>query len=260
MCGRFWLWMDMDHSKGGPFLNFSKIGNVSLKKNITVKVLVVEDEMGLAESIAAHLTKDGFITETVFNYESALEKISLYTYDCVVVDINLPDGVGFDIVETLKKIKASSGIIIISARHALEDKIKSLDLGSDDYLTKPFHLSELNARVKSLLRRRHFGGSNEISFQEIRVNYISRKVFVGETEVTLSKKEYDLLLYFMSNIEVALTKPAMAEHLWGDNIDSADSFDMLYSHIKNLRKKLTDKGSKDYIHSIYGIGYKFGKN
>lgn len=222
-----------------------------------LKILIIEDERDLAESIAAHLTKDGFVTETVFDFHSAEEKINLYAYDCVIVDINLPDGVGFDLVEILKKIKASSGIIIISARNALEDKIRSLEIGSDDYLTKPFHLSELTARVKSILRRRNFGGSNEIRFHELLVNYTARKVFVNQTEVPLSKKEYDLLLYFMSNIDVALTKPAMAEHLWGDSIDMADSFDMLYSHIKNLRKKLTDKGCKDYIQSIYGIGYKF---
>lgn len=225
-----------------------------------MKILVIEDERVLAESIASHLGKEGFVVETVFSYEAAIEKVNLYSYDCVVVDINLPDGTGFDIVETLKKIKAASGIIIISARDALEDRIKSLEIGSDDYLTKPFHLSELNARVKAILRRRHFAGNNEITYHELRVNYNTRRVYVGEQEVFLSKKEYDLLLYFMSNIDIALTKASMAEHLWGDNMDSADSFDILYSHIKNLRKKLTDGGCKEYIHSIYGIGYKFGAN
>lgn len=224
-----------------------------------MKILVIEDEKGLAESIAAHLQKDGFIAEAVGTFADAIEKINLYSYDCIIVDLNLPDGVGFDIVNALKKISSSTGIIIISARDALEDKIRSLEIGSDDYLTKPFHLSELNARVKSLLRRRNFGGSNEITYNEIRVNYVSRKVFVDNTEVALSRKEYDLLLYFLSNINVALTKAAMAEHLWGDNIDSTDSFDIVYSHIKNLRKKLTDKGCSDYIQSIYGIGYKFGE-
>jgi DNA-binding response OmpR family regulator len=225
-----------------------------------VKILVIEDERVLAESIGSHLGKEGFVVEVAFSYDDATEKINLYSYDCVVVDINLPDGTGFDIVEMLKQIKATSGIIIISARDALEDRIKSLEIGSDDYLTKPFHLSELNARVKALLRRRHFGGSNDIVYQEIRINYNARTVFVNDIEVPLSKKEYDLLLYFMSNVDMALTKASMAEHLWGDHIDSADSFDILYSHIKNLRKKLTDKGCQDYIHSIYGIGYKFGDN
>ena len=225
-----------------------------------MKILVIEDERVLAESIASHLSKEGFMVESVYSYDDAVEKVNLYVYDCVVVDINLPGGTGFDIVEMLKKIKSSSGIIIISARDALEDRIRSLEIGSDDYLTKPFHLSELNARVKAILRRRHFGGNTEIAYQELRVNYNTRRVFVGDTEIFLSKKEYDLLLYFMSNIDIALTKASIAEHLWGDNMDSADSFDILYSHIKNLRKKLTDGGSPEYIHSIYGIGYKFGAN
>jgi DNA-binding response OmpR family regulator len=227
---------------------------------IDLKILIIEDEPILAESIASYLTKEGFVVESVYSYDAAVEKVNLYVYDCVVADINLPDGTGFDIVEMLKRIKAKSGIIIISARDALEDRIRSLEIGSDDYLTKPFHLSELNARVKAILRRRHFDGNNEITYQELRVNYNTRRVFVGDTEISLSKKEYDLLLFFMSNVDIALTKASMAEHLWGDNIDSVDSFDILYSHIKNLRKKLTDGGCAEYVHSIYGIGYKFGTN
>jgi len=225
-----------------------------------LKILIVEDERILGESIVNHLQKDGFMTELVHSYDAATEKIHLYAYDCVIVDINLPDGIGFDLVEALRSVKSTSGIIIISARHSVEDKIRSLDLGSDDYLTKPFHLAELNARVKSLLRRRNFSGSNEIQFEEVKINFNSRKVFVRDNEVVLSKKEYDLLMFFISNKDVALTKVSMAEHLWGDNIDSADSLDILYSHIKNLRRKPTEKGCADYIQSIYGIGYKFGKN
>lgn len=225
-----------------------------------MKILVIEDERVLADSIASHLGKEGFVVETVLTYEDAVEKINLYAYDCVVVDINLPDGTGFDIVEMLKRIKSTSGIIIVSARDALQDRIRSLEIGSDDYLTKPFHLSELNARVNAILRRRHFAGNNDVTFNEIRINYNARRVFIGDNEISISKKEYDLLLYFMSNIDIALTKASMAEHLWGDSIDGADSFDILYSHIKNLRKKLTDGGCKEYIHSIYGIGYKFGEN
>src|SRR6218665_3404707 len=162
-----------------------------------MKILVVEDEKGLAESIVDYLSKEGFICEVANTFWQADEKIGLYQYDCTIVDLTLPDGEGFGVIETLKKIAATTGIIIISARNSLEDKIKGLEIGSDDYITKPFHLSELNARVKSLIRRRHFGGNNEITFREIRVNYISRKVFVNDLEVPLSKKEYDLLLYFM---------------------------------------------------------------
>ncbi|HWA35934.1 MAG TPA: response regulator transcription factor [Cyclobacteriaceae bacterium] len=225
-----------------------------------MKILVIEDERILAEGISHHLTKEGFICEVVFSYNAATEKIHLYGYDCIIVDINLPDGIGFDLIEALKGARSTAGIIVISARDTLEDRIKSLDLGSDDYLTKPFHLSELNARVKSIMRRRNFGGVNEIDFEEIKINFNSRKVFVHSTEVMLSRKEYDLLMYFIANKDITLTKASMAEHLWGDNIDAVDSFDILYSHVKNLRKKLTEKGANDYIYSVYGIGYKFGKS
>lgn len=223
-----------------------------------MKMLVVEDEQELAESITAYLTREGYRCEMASTFREADEKLFLYEYDCVVVDLTLPGGDGLDLIETLKKRIASTGIIIISARNALEDKIRGLEVGSDDYLTKPFHLSELNARVKSLIRRRNFGGHNEIRFREIEVHPQAHKVFVGGQETVLSRKEYDLLLYFLSNLDVALTKASIAEHLWGDNIDSADSLDMVYSHIKNLRRKLVEKGSGDYIRSIYGIGYKFG--
>lgn len=224
-----------------------------------MKILVIEDETGLSQSIVSLLEKEGFLCEPVYTYNTAIEKINLYSYDCVIVDLNLPDGLGFGIIEALKKISAVTGIIIISARNSIDDKIKGLEIGSDDYLTKPFHLSELNARIKSLLRRKNFQGSNEIVFNEITINPIKRKVYVRETETHLTKKEYDLLLYFISNKDHALTKSSIAEHLWGDNIDSADSFDLVYSQIKNLRRKLIEKGSRDYLHSIYGFGYKFGE-
>jgi DNA-binding response OmpR family regulator len=224
---------------------------------VYMKILVVEDEKGLAESIVDYLSKEGFTCEVANTFWQADEKVSLYQYDCTIVDLTLPDGEGFGIIETLKRIAATTGIIIISARNTLEDKIKGLEIGSDDYMTKPFHLSELNARVKSLIRRRNFGGNNDMIWQEIRVQLQARKVFVQEKETLLSRKEYDLLLYFLSNIDVALTKESIAEHLWGDHMDSADSLDMVYSHIKNLRRKILERGGKDYIQSIYGIGYKF---
>ncbi|GAB3931097.1 response regulator transcription factor [Larkinella terrae] len=225
-----------------------------------MKVLVVEDEKGLAESISDYMNKEGYICETAATFREADERIYLYDYDCVIVDLTLPDGNGFQLIETLKKLLATTGVIIISARNALEDKIRGLEIGSDDYLTKPFHLSELNARVKSLIRRRNFGGHTEIRFREIRVNPASRKVYVNGQLTIISRKEYDLLLYFLSNIDVVLTKVSIAEHLWGDNIDSADSLDMVYSHIKNLRRKLLEKGGSDYVRSVYGIGYKFGES
>ncbi|RAK02357.1 DNA-binding response OmpR family regulator [Larkinella arboricola] len=225
-----------------------------------MKVLVVEDEKGLAESITDYMSKEGYLCETASTFREADERIFLYNYDCVIVDLTLPDGDGFQIIQTLKKLLATTGVIIISARNSLEDKIRGLEIGSDDYLTKPFHLSELNARVKSLIRRRNFGGHTEIRFKEIVVNPLARKVYVNGQLTVLSRKEYDLLLYFLSNIDVVLTKVSIAEHLWGDNIDSADSLDMVYSHIKNLRRKLLEKGGSDYLRSVYGIGYKFGES
>ncbi|CAG4990301.1 Cell cycle response regulator CtrA [Dyadobacter sp. CECT 9275] len=222
-----------------------------------MKILIVEDEKGLAESIMDYLSREGFVCEVANSFWEADEKVSIYQYDCTIVDLTLPDGDGYGIIKTLKKIAATTGIIIISARNSLEDKIKGLEIGSDDYLTKPFHLSELNARVKSLIRRRNFGGNNDMQWNDIIVQLQARKVFVSGKETALSRKEYDLLLYFLSNIDVALTKESIAEHLWGDHIDSSDSLDMVYSHIKNLRRKLLEKGGKDYIQSIYGIGYKF---
>ncbi|GAB3914702.1 response regulator transcription factor [Larkinella knui] len=224
-----------------------------------MKVLVVEDEKGLAESITDYMNKEGYICETAGTFREADERIYLYDYDCVIVDLTLPDGDGFQLIQTLKKLLATTGVIIISARNALEDKIRGLEIGSDDYLTKPFHLSELNARVKSLIRRRNFGGQTEIRYHEIRVLPASRKVYINDQLTVISRKEYDLLLYFLSNIDVVLTKVSIAEHLWGDNIDSADSLDMVYSHIKNLRRKLLEKGGSDYVRSVYGIGYKFGE-
>jgi DNA-binding response OmpR family regulator len=225
-----------------------------------MKVLVIEDEIGLAESITDYMVKDGYLCETVTTFREADERIYLYNYDCVIVDLTLPDGDGFQLIQSLKKMLATTGVIIISARNALEDKIRGLEIGSDDYLTKPFHLSELNARVKSLIRRRNFGGHTEIRFREIVIAPASRKVYVHGQLTVLSRKEYDLLLYFLSDIDVVLTKVSIAEHLWGDNIDSADSLDMVYSHIKNLRRKLLEKGGTDYLHSVYGIGYKFSES
>jgi DNA-binding response OmpR family regulator len=222
-----------------------------------MKVLVVEDEQGLADSISAYMSREGYICETAATFRAADERVYLYTYDCVIVDLTLPDGDGLQLIQNLKRLEATTGVIIISARNSLEDKLKGLEIGSDDYLTKPFHLSELNARMKSLLRRRQFGGQTEIRFGEIRVVPQSRLVFVNDQPTPLSRKEYDLLLYFLSNANVVLTKMSIAEHLWGDNIDSADSLDMVYSHIKNLRRKLLDKGAGDYVRSVYGIGYKF---
>jgi DNA-binding response OmpR family regulator len=222
-----------------------------------MKILIVEDEKALADSIDLYLNQEGYLCERVARYQKAQEKINLYHYDCIILDIGLPDGNGLNIIRELKSNKSKTGIIIISAHNSLNDRIDGLEIGADDYLTKPFHLSELNARIKSIIRRRTFSGSNEILCNEIRIQTDSLTVTVNEHPITLTRKEYDLLLYFISNKNRVVTKESIAEHLWGDNMDLADSYDFIYTHIKNLRKKMLDKGAHDYIQTIYGMGYKF---
>lgn len=225
-----------------------------------MNLLIIEDEIDLLNSIVDFFTSENFAVESVSTYDAAEEKIGLYEYDCVIVDINLPGGSGLDIIKKLKEQKQNSGVIIISAKNSLNDKLTGLDIGADDYLTKPFHLSELNARIKSVIRRRGFQGENEKVFNELTIIYNSRKVLINGDEIALTKKEYDLLLYFLMNQEKVLSKETICEHLWGDDISlSADSLDFIYTHIKNLRKKLIDKGCNDYIKTVYGIGYKFSE-
>ena len=225
-----------------------------------MNLLIIEDEIDLLESITEFLVSESFSVESVTTYAMAEEKVGLYDYDCVVVDINLPGGSGLDIIRKLKSKNKDAGVIIISAKNSLDDKLTGLDIGADDYLTKPFHLSELKARIKSIIRRRGFKGSNEKKFNELTVQFDNRRLFVNEKEVVLTRKEYDLLLYFIMNEDKVLSKEDIAEHLWGDDMSlTADSFDFIYNHIKNLRKKLIDNGCKDYIKTVYGIGYKFSK-
>ena len=222
-----------------------------------MKILIVEDEVGLLESVQSYLSDEGFSCESSSTLKDAEEKVSLYLYDCLLIDINLPDGSGLDLIEPAKKRNPNSGIIIVSAKETLEDRIKGLNLGADDYLVKPFHLSELNARIQSLLRRIKFDGDEYINFNEIMINPSERLVTVRTKPLKLTKKEFDLLLYFISNKDRILTKESICEYLWGDYADNAGSLDFVYTHIKNLRKKIIDLGGEDYIHTVYGVGYKF---
>lgn len=224
-----------------------------------MKLLLVEDEKDLAESILKYLREEHYLCEWASDFISASQKIELYAYDCALIDITLPGGNGLDLVRQFKAQDSAAGIIVISARNSLDDKIAGLDIGADDYLTKPFHLSELNARIKSLIRRRSFRGKQEVIFREIRVATDSLEVFVKGEMLVLTKKELDLLLYFIANQKRVLTKESIAEHLWGEQADSLDSLDFIYTHIKNLRKKLVEKGCPDYIRSVYGMGYKFAE-
>lgn len=222
-----------------------------------MKILVIEDEKGLRDEILRYFIQDGDICESAIDLRSALEKIALYKYDCILLDLSLPDGDGMKLIENLRKIRKDDGLLIISARDSLDDKLIGLNMGADDYLVKPFHLSELKARVAAIVRRKSFQGNNTLDFEEICIDFQAKQVTVLEQAVSLTRKEYELLLYFIANKAKVVSKTAIAEHLWGDQIDSADSFDFIYTHVKNLRKKLIEAGSSDYIHSVYGMGYKF---
>jgi len=222
-----------------------------------VKILLIEDEQPLRESIAGYFAGDGTICETAQDYDTAIEKISLYNYDCILLDLTLPDGDGMKILSELKKANKKDGVLIISARNSLDDKLAGLNLGADDYLVKPFHLSELKARVSAIIRRKSFDGNNIILFNEVSIDSLAMKVSVNSKPINLTRKEYDLLVYFLSNHGKVITKNAIAEHLWGDGMDLSDHFDFIYTHIKNLRKKLIEAGCADYIKSMYGVGYKF---
>lgn len=222
-----------------------------------MKILLIEDEPELRSSILQYLTQENYIVETADTFGKGSQKAGSYDYDCVLIDISLPGGSGLDIIRELKQNKSQVGVIVISAKNSLDDKITGLQLGADDYLSKPFHLAELNARINALIRRKNFGGEAEIHAKEIRILPDQRKLFVKSQEVLLTTKEFNLLLYFISNKNRVLSKDAIAEHLAGDYADNMDNHDFVYSHIKNLRKKLMEKGCEDYVRTIYGIGYSF---
>ncbi len=222
-----------------------------------MKVLIVEDSKELSESIADYLTREGYVCELAYTYFEAIDKLAAFQYDVVVLDIMLPDGNGLDVLLSFQEQPVKPGVLIISAKNSLDDRIKGLDLGADDYLTKPFHLPELNARVKAIFRRRQLGGSKTITFREVTINTDTREVDVHGEPLDLTHKEYELLLFLISNKNRVLTKQTIAEHLWGDHMDFSDNFDFVYQHIKNLRKKLTRAGAADYLTNIYGVGYRF---
>ena len=221
-----------------------------------MKILIAEDEIDLQQSIATYLERDGNVCEVASDYEDAAYKVDLYDYDLILLDVNLVTGSGLDVLKQLKKDKKETGVIIISANNSLDDKLDGLDLGADDYITKPFHLAELNSRIKAVLRRGKYGGDDMITFNEIKVDTKSRSAYIDGKVMSLTRKEYDLLVFFMTNQGRVLSKEIIAEHLWGDNSDLADNFDFIYVHINNLRKKMTAEGAK-YIKTAYGSGYKF---
>ena len=221
-----------------------------------MKLLIIEDEKALSNSICEYLNTENFKCETAYDFNAAMEKIALYDYACIILDITLPGGSGLDILKELKENNKANAILIISAKNSLDDKVHGLKAGADDYLTKPFHLPELGARVAAIIRRKSFDGKNTIVFDELTLDLLDKTVKVHNTVIDLTRKEYDLLLYFISNKNRVISKGAIAEHLWGDDMDIADNYDFIYTHIKNLRKKLVQANCPDYIRSVYGMGYK----
>jgi DNA-binding response OmpR family regulator len=221
-----------------------------------MKLLIIEDEKELAASIASYLKNENYTCEVASNFKQALDKIETSDYECIALDITLPGGSGMQLLKELKNNKKTDGVIIISAKNSIDDRINGLRLGADDYLVKPFHLSELAARINAIIRRKMYSGNNVIRFNEISIDTLAKEVRVKEDPVELTRKEYELLVYFLSNQRKVISKNALISHLWSQEMGTGESADIIYTHIKNLRKKLSEKGCGDYIKSLYGMGYK----
>ncbi len=222
-----------------------------------MKILIIEDEQELAQDIVKYLSTEQYMCERTSDHQAALEKIHGYEYDCILLDLMLPGGDGLSILEELKRLNKQDGVIIISAKNSIEDKVKGLKLGADDYLAKPFHQAELAARIESLIRRKQFDSNNVIIQNELTIDINAKAVSVHDQALSLTKKEYELLLFFIGNKNRVLSKGALAEHLSGDLADMFDSHDFVYAHVKNLKRKLKEKDYGDYIKTIYGTGYKW---
>ena len=221
-----------------------------------MKLLIVEDEPDMLDNMVQSLQKENYLIETATDYDAALQKVLVYEYDCIILDISLPGGSGLELLKAMKREDKSEGVIIVSAKDSLDDKILGLNLGADDYLPKPFHMAELHARVQAVFRRRKLQGNNVLTIQNVKIFPDERTITINEKEVKLNRKEYDILLYMVTNKDRLVQKTALAEYVWGDYIDEADSFEFIYSQIKNLRKKLKDMQADIEVQAIYGIGYK----
>ena len=221
-----------------------------------MKILVVEDEQALREVIVQSLKKERYVVEYASTFREASDKINEYDYDCIVLDIMLPGGSGLTLLRDLKAKRKRASVIIVSAKDSIDDKVTGLDLGADDYLTKPFHLAELNARVKSVIRRKQQDGELHLTFANITIFPDRHAVSINGNALTLNRKEFDLLYYFISNPNRLISKATLAESVWGDYIAQADSFDFIYSQVKNLRRKLKAAGATPEIKAVYGFGYK----
>jgi DNA-binding response OmpR family regulator len=222
-----------------------------------MQILIVEDEASLMESMVSYLEMEGFRCEQAGDFHTARGVLDKHDYICMLIDLNLPDGDGLDLVKMARQDRIQSGIIIISARNSIEERVKGLEVGADDYLVKPFHLSELVARVHSVVRRTRAQGEEILTFGEIRVFPETRECLIGDKTIDLTKKEFDLLLYLMANRNRVITKESIGDYLWGEYGGGYGSYDFVYTHLKNLRRKIVETGCPDYIRNIYGVGYKF---
>ena len=222
-----------------------------------MKLLLIEDEKKLSESIVAYLKSENYVCEIAADFKTAIDKTESFNYDCILLDISLPDGNGLNVLKELKRNKKTDGVIIISAKNSIDDRIEGLNLGADDYLPKPFHLSELSARIAAIIRRRNFEGNKLLVFEEITIDTVGKVASVDQVGLDLTRTEYDLLLYLVTNKNRVVSKNSIAEHLSADEADIFDSYDFIYAHLKNLRKKLVQAGCTDYIKNVYGMGYKF---
>lgn len=221
-----------------------------------MKILVVEDEPELADVLVRSLERERYVVEMAADHRTALLKIADHAYDCILLDIMLPGGSGLDVLRQLKAMGRSGNVIIISAKDSLHDKLAGLDLGADDYLTKPFHIAELNARVRSVLRRKALGGGNTLAAGGLLMDLDQRSVTVNDEPLILNRKEFDMLTYFLLNKERLVSRGSLAEHVWGDHADDSGDLDFVYSQIKNLRRKLKQSAAALEIQAVYGIGYK----
>lgn len=221
-----------------------------------MKILVVEDEPEMKRLLRKFLQEENYVVEEADTFSSGLDKIVSYDYDCILLDIMLPDGSGLSLLKKLNELEKADSVIIISAKDSVEDKIKGLDLGADDYLAKPFHLAELNARIKSVIRRRRPDSQRFLQLENVKINIEEREVLVNDESIVMNRKEFDILVFLMMNKNRIASKSAIAENIWGDYIDQNNDFDFIYSQIKNLRKKLRDNDANIDINALYGMGYK----
>ena len=222
-----------------------------------MKILIIEDERELSRSIVTFLSSEKYLCEQAFTFNDAIEKIRLYEYDCILLDLMLPGGNGLDILREIKRQNNPAGVIIVSAKDSLDDKVNGLRIGADDYLPKPFHLPELSMRIYALIRRKQFTSTNSLESNGITINLLSKSVTIQDKPVTLTRTEYELLLFLIGNKNKVISKSALAEHLSGDMADMLDSHDFVYAHIKNLKAKLAEAGCKNCIKNVYGTGYKW---